>query len=195
MAGGLLLLAAALVLTGMNLLEDQQAGAKSERVRKELERQVPETLLQTAGPDVPDYMLYPEQEMPISEIGGQDYIGILEIPSLQISLPVMSQWSYENLKTAPCRYYGSAYKENMVIAGHNYRAHFGGLRSLSPGAQVKFTDMEGNGFVYEVAGIEILEPDAVEALVDEAWDLTLFTCTYGGENRVAVRCVAADEGK
>ncbi len=195
MAGGLLLLAAALVLTGMNLLEDQQAGAKSERVRKELERQVPETLLQTAGPEVPDYMLYPEQEMPISEIGGQDYIGILEIPSLQISLPVMSQWSYENLKTAPCRYYGSAYKENMVIAGHNYRAHFGGLRSLSPGAQVKFTDMEGNGFVYEVAGIEILEPDAVEALVDEAWDLTLFTCTYGGENRVAVRCVAADEGK
>lgn len=164
MAGGLLLLAAALVLTGMNLLEDQQAGAKSERVRKELERQVPETLLQTAGPEVPDYMLYPEQEMPISEIGGQDYIGILEIPSLQISLPVMSQWSYENLKTAPCRYYGSAYKENMVIAGHNYRAHFGGLRSLSPGAQVKFTDMEGNGFVYEVAGIEILEPDAVEAL-------------------------------
>lgn len=195
MAGGLLLFAAALVLTGMNLLEDQQAGAKSERVRKELERQVPETLLQTAGPEVPDYMLYPEQEMPVSEIGGQDYIGILEIPSLQISLPVMSQWSYKNLKTAPCRYYGSAYKENMVIAGHNYRAHFGGLRSLSPGAQVKFTDMEGNGFVYEVAGIEILEPDAVEALLDEAWDLTLFTCTYGGENRVAVRCVAADEGK
>ena len=195
MAGGLLLLAAALVLTGMNLLEDQQAGAKSERVRKELERQVPETLLQTAGPEVPDYMLYPEQEMPVSEIGGQDYIGILEIPSLQISLTVMSQWSYKNLKTAPCRYYGSAYKENMVIAGHNYRAHFGGLRSLSPGAQVKFTDMEGNGFVYEVAGIEILGPDAVEALLDEAWDLTLFTCTYGGENRVAVRCVAADEGK
>ncbi len=195
MAGGLLLFAAALVLTGMNLLEDQQAGAKSERVRKELERQVPETLLQTAGPEVPDYMRYPEQEMPVSEIGGQDYIGILEIPSLQISLPVMSQWSYKNLKTAPCRYYGSAYKENMVIAGHNYRAHFGGLRSLSPGAQVKFTDMEGNGFVYEVAGIEILEPDAVEALLDEAWDLTLFTCTYGGENRVAVRCVAADEGK
>lgn len=195
MAGGLLLLAAALVLTGMNLLEDQQAGAKSERVRKELERQVPETLLQTTGPEVPDYMLYPEQEMPVSEIGGQDYIGILEIPSLQISLPVMSQWSYKNLKTAPCRYYGSAYKENMVIAGHNYRAHFGGLRSLSPGAQVKFTDMEGNGFVYEVAGIEILGPDAVEALLDEAWDLTLFTCTYGGENRVAVRCVAAGEGK
>lgn len=52
----------------------------------------------------------------------------------------------------------------MANAGHNYRAHFGRLRSLSPGAQVKFTDMEGNGFIYEVAGIEILEPDAVETL-------------------------------
>ena len=98
---------------------------------------MPETLLQTAGPEVPDYMLYPEQEMPVSEIGGQDYIGILEIPSLQISLPVMSQWSYKNLKTAPCRYYGSAYKENMVIAGHNHRAHFGGLRSFIPGCTGK----------------------------------------------------------
>ena len=65
-------------------------------------------------------------------------------------------WSYPKLKIAPCRYSGSAYTGNLVIAAHNYRTHFGLLESLAPGAQVKFTDVEGNVFSYEIA--EIVHP-------------------------------------
>ena len=77
-----------------------------------------------------------------------------------------------------------------MIAAHNYRTHFGLLESLAPGAQVKFTDVEGNVFSYEIAEIVILEPTAIEELLSDEWNLTLFTCTYGGQARVAVRCRA-----
>lgn len=29
-------------------------------------------------------------------------------------------------------------------------------------------------------------------MTDAHWDLTLFTCTYGGKSRVTVRCTRAD---
>ena len=136
------------------------------------------------------HILNPNKEMPEAEIEGNGYIGILEIPALALSLPVMSKWSYPKLKIAPCRYSGSAYTGNLVIAAHNYRTHFGLLESLEPGAQVKFTDVEGNVFSYEIAETEILEPTAIEELLSDEWNLTLFTCTYGGQARVAVRCRA-----
>ncbi len=196
LVGGALLLAAALALTGYNLSDGQRAGADAERVWEELSRQVAENTQapaeQTEELEIPDYILSPEMEMPTLEIEGDAYIGILEIPTLGLSLPVMSQWSYSGLRIAPGRYAGSAYTGNLVIAGHNYRAHFGRLSSLSPGDQVVFTDVMGNQFVYEVVETEVLEPTAVEALLSEEWDLTLFTCTYGGQSRVTVRCLKAD---
>lgn len=87
------------------------------------------------------------------------YIGILEIPSLDLSLPVMNEWSYPNLKIAPCRYSGSAYTGNFTIAGHNYSTHFGPVRNIDIGAQIIFTDVKGRSFYYEVKAVETLFKD------------------------------------
>ena len=127
--------------------------------------------------------------MPVEEIEGNGYIGLLEIPALGLSLPVMSEWSYPNLKLAPCRYSGSAYTGNFTIAGHNYSTHFGPIGGLNAGDSITFTDMQGNRFAYEVQVVETLEATAVEDMVSEEWDLTLFTCDLSGESRVTVRCL------
>ena len=119
---------------------------------------------------------------------GNAYIGTLEIPALGISLPVMSEWSYPKLRIAPCRYSGSVYQDNLVIAAHNYSRHFGKIGSLIDGDQILFTDVDGNHFLYEVAEIQILESTDVEKMLDEQWDLNLFTCTLGGKTRMTVRC-------
>jgi sortase A len=37
--------------------------------------------------------------------------------------------------------------------------------------------------------MEILSPFAVEEMTSGDWDMTLFTCTVGGQSRVTVRCV------
>lgn len=137
---------------------------------------------------IPDYILNPEMDMPEEEINGQQYIGVLKIPALSLELPVISAWSYPNLKVAPCRYSGSAYLNNMVVAAHNYQSHFGKLETLSQDDEVSFSDMDGNVFSYKVVEIETLSPYAIEEMTNGDWDLTLFTCTVGGQSRVAVRC-------
>lgn len=140
---------------------------------------------------IPDYQLNPEMDMPEVQLPGLEEagcIGILEIPSIDLKLPVLSTWSYALLKKAPCRYTGSVYLDNMVIAAHNSKAHFKKLSQLEKGDIITFTDAVGNVFSYEVAGIEILQPEEVDDMTSGQWPLTLFTCTYGGASRVTVRC-------
>lgn len=129
-----------------------------------------------------------ETDIPTVLIDDYEYAGYLSIPSLGLELPVMAQWSYPRLKIAPCIYYGSAAEENLVIAAHNYARHFGRLSKLEKGAEITYTDMEGAVWRYEVETTDVLAPEAVEEMLDAGYALTLFTCTYGGANRVTVRC-------
>ena len=55
---------------------------------------------------------------------------------------------------------------------------------------MNFTDIDGNIFEYEAAEIQELEPTAIEEMTDSGWDLSLFTCTLGGQTRLTVRCRA-----
>lgn len=198
LAAGALFLAAALLLTGNNLVETYQAGQTSERLSQEVSSRIEsqsqdaDSLSQAAlagEEETPEYLRNPEMEMPVVEIEGNGYIGLLEIPALGLSLPVMSEWSYPNLKLAPCRYSGSAYTGNFTIAGHNYSTHFGPIGELNAGDSITFTDMQGNRFAYEVQVVETLEATAVADMVSEEWDLTLFTCDLSGESRITVRCL------
>ena len=75
----------------------------------------------------------------------------------------------------------------MIICAHNYVTHFGRLRNLLPGDQVIFTDIDGDEFYYTVAEMDTLPGTAVEEMESGDWDLTLFTCTMGGQSRVTVR--------
>ena len=129
-----------------------------------------------------------DEEMKIKEIDGYGYIGYLSIPALQLDLPVMSEWDYGRLKISPCRYYGSTKTDNLVIAAHNYRFHFGYLGHLKPGDTVVFTDMESKVSYYTVTSVEQLMPTDVDKVKDTGDDLILYTCTYGGANRITVRC-------
>lgn len=198
MMGGLLLIVAALFLTCYNMWEERRAEVSAASALEEILPEMPaaaEPSIQTEGTQeavIPDYLLHPEMEMPTVEIEGQAYIGVLDIPVLGLELPVISQWSYPRLKVAPCRFEGSAYLDNLIIAAHNYRSHFGGLKNLRPGDEVIFTDVEGNVFRYTVAELETLGGNDLEELESGEWDLTLITCTLGGKSRVTVRCDLAE---
>jgi sortase A len=176
---GLLLIIAALALTGYNLWENYQAGKNAQTVAEKLAGDI----------DDGNGKINPNMEMPVKMIKGKKYIGVLEMPTLNLMLPVLSEWSYPNLKLAPCRYTGSAYESNMVIAAHNYLTHFGRLKELNIGDTIIFKDMDGNRFVYEVYETEILQPTDIDKMKDGGYDLTLFTCTIGGKTRYTVRCM------
>ena len=186
-AGGLLLIAAALLLFGGQLLEGRQAAAASAQILQQMEISAPAERAPDSAAVAPD----PAQEMPTEKVDGQNCIGVLEIPSLSLSLPVLSTWSDAGLRLAPCRYQGSASRGDLIIAAHNYRRHFGTLRRLSTGDAVFFTDAAGNRFAYAVSYTEQLAGTAVAEMAAGDWDLTLFTCTAGGKDRLAIRCKAS----
>ena len=193
---GLLLFAAALALSVYNLWDGYRAEQSREKLLEEYRdknQNISDEGEQAEESDgqIPDYQLNPEMEMPevmLEELDGAACIGVLEIPAIDLKLPVLSEWSYPLLKKAPCRYSGSAYLDNLVIAAHNYRTHFGKLKELETGDEVIFTDAAGNRFEYKVTAVEALTPQSVEDMTSGEWALSLFTCTLDGKNRVTVRC-------
>lgn len=194
---GLILVTAAVLLLVYNLWDGHRARESEEAILAEY---LQENKKASESPDasdkedeqnIPDYLLNPDMDMPeytLKSLGDVACIGILEIPALNLELPVISSWSYSSLRLSPCRYSGSAYKGNLVIAAHNYQSHFGGLRTLPEGSEVFFTDAVGNRFSYYVAVTEALTPWSVDDMTSGEWPLTLFTCTLDSQNRVTVRC-------
>ena len=194
--GGLLLIAAALAFTGYNLWEDQRAAQAARQALAAMEVQTEtegERAPEQPEPSVPEYVLHPDMEMPTVEIDGVEYIRTLTIPALGLELPIVSAWSDALLDLAPCRYTGSAYLGDLIIAGHNYRGHFGSLYRLAPGDEVQFTDAAGNVFSYAVSEIQELPGTALEEMEAGDWDLTLFTCTLSRTSRVTIRCQRTGE--
>ena len=66
---------------------------------------------------------------------------------------------------------------------------------LAVGDPVEFTDVDGNRFRYTVTDLEQLLPGQTVDMVgySEDWDLTLFTCTISGRQRLTVRCSLVEE--
>ncbi len=206
---GTMLLLAALFLVLFNLHQDKKSGDASQQALSDLRQAMseytteeiiePETMPE-GGDLFEEYVKETEPteppEDPAVELGGQFYTGILTIPSLGVELPVIRDWSYPNLRQAPCRYRGAAAAGDLVIAAHNYQSHFGKLNHLASGEQIVFTDVHGKVYVYEVLQTEMINGHDVDAMLagsDEEWDLTLFTCTLSGQSRVSVRAVLAEE--
>lgn len=182
---GILLILASAALIGYNVWDDIRAKNEANGILSRYEELTREPDSQA----IPDYILNPEMDMPTVEIDGYRYIGTVAASSIGLELPVMETWDYTRMSIAPCRYSGSAYLNNMIICGHNYVSHLGRLRNIKIGDTVMFTDVDGNEFNYEVVETETLSATAVEEMQSGEWDLTLFTCTVGGQTRVAVRCM------
>ena len=183
MVSGIVFIIAAALLFCYNNYENQRAHKASEELMKTLRTQIEAAEIESdAGEDFFD------EEMKTKVIDGYEYIGYLSLPDLNIDLPIMSQWDYKRLKISPCRYFGSVKTNNLVIAAHNYRWHFGYLGHLEEGDLIIFTDMDSKKYSYNVSSVEILLPTDVEKVKNSSDDLILYTCTYGGEKRIAVRC-------
>ncbi len=188
---GLLLIGAAFLLTAYNIGSNIRAGKLSQEALSvligEIESGRKNSLDNKTANDKPLYERYPEMDMPLININGKDYIGILKIDSLGMELPIKSEFSYPNLRETPCRYDGSVYTNNMIIAGHNYARHFGNLKNIAIGDEAIFIDGDGNEFKYCVSDVLQVEGTDMEGMKSGQWDLTLFTCTLNGRNRIAVR--------
>ena len=165
---------------------EKAANALLQKVRKQIDM-TKETAGETPE-EAPEEM--GTRQMRTIRVDGYECIGILSVPVLELELPILTDWSYEKLKIAPCLYHGSYYEKDFVIAGHNYEGHFKKLSQLQAEDLIIFTDVSGRDHVYEVVLLETLPGNATEEMITAGFDLSLYTCTPGGASRVTVRCNA-----
>ena len=194
-AVGAVLILSALLLLIYNRCEDVRAGQEAESLLASVEAAI--SAQEMATPNKPESTEAPspplDPEMPVVTLGGYEYVGYVEIPTLGLKLPVMAEWDYTRLQIAPCRQFGSTRTDDLVIAAHNFESHFGRLKELTGGETVIFTDMDGVVSTYSVTRLETLSPNSVEAVQNSGHDLVLYTCTKGGKTRVTVFCDRVDD--
>ena len=125
---------------------------------------------------------------------GYTVIARLDIDSLDMHLPVLSETANDALKVSVCYYSGPVAGEdgNFVITGHNYSngAHFGTLDMINVGDTVTLTDQKGQTYVYAAYETDHIKPDEPQKLDDTEYqnELTLLTCESHGNRRLVVRC-------
>ena len=186
-----------------NMAEDLSAEKASRQTVEELGRIIESNSVASTGEeseDGDDDTVEPTtdpklMEMKTVEVDGIKYVGMLEIPSASLVLPVCYDWDYAKLAVSPCRYSGSYFTDDMVICAHDYGSHFRAIRSLNIGEVVFFTAMDGTKIKYIVSNVETVAPTEIDKMIsnsvhdgtDNLWDLTLFTCNIGGRTRCAVR--------
>lgn len=168
-----------------NLYKEQQAITKSQETLNILKKDLSlneEKIINIKEPI--DYV----KEMDTINIDGFDYLGTITIPNLGLELPIISEYQYNRLDIAPCRYYGSIYTNDLIICAHSYKNFFKNIIKLEQKDQVIFTDVSSNIYLYEVLEVEILDQKDISGMIDNEFDLTLYTCTDDGLRRIAVRC-------
>lgn len=196
---GAVLILSALLLFLYNGYEDRRAGQEAELLLDDIRSAIAEETTPTIATteieienteetEITEPAETLPAEMPVVKIGGYEYIGYLSLPDLELELPVMSEWDYKRLNIAPCRHFGSSRTDDLVIAAHNYKTHFGTLSSLEIGAEVIFTDMDGIENHYALLRLQTLAPDSVDEVQNSGCDLVLYTCTPGGATRVVAFC-------
>ena len=107
--------------------------------------------------EVPD-----EQKLTASDGTIYYTIGVINIPSINVNYPILSTYTDELLKIAPCRFHGPNPNEvgNLCIAGHNYKnsKFFSKVPNLQLGDKIEITDLSGRMLTYTVYDKFIVNP-------------------------------------
>ncbi len=180
MIAGAVLIIVSAALGAYNRIMEKRGNEGAETIRTELEQIMEEHTDSIKGGSI--------------RIGDDDYIGILEIPKINVKLPISRDWSYELMKESLCRYRGNLESKNMIICGHNMSGFFGELSEVYDGDEVYYTDVTGKVTRLVVVDTEYIDGYDVGSMLENNhnWDMTLFTCNYTGKMRYGVRCVIAD---
>ena len=139
--------------------------------------------------EVPD-----EQKLTASDGTIYYTIGVINIPSINVNYPILSTYTDELLKTAPCRFHGPNPNEvgNLCIAGHNYKnsKFFSKVPNLQLGDKIEITDLSGRMLTYTVYDKFIVNPDELECtsqLTNGNKEITLITCTNDNKQRHIIK--------
>ncbi len=126
--------------------------------------------------------------MPVLSVENKDYIGLLELNSLDITLPIGEKWDLSEISHYPCKYMGSMYDSSLIIGGSDNSGQFDFLKTISNGDTLSVTDVTGLRFNYVVTDIRKTKDVSTEGLTSKKADLVLFARNAYSFDYTVVRC-------
>lgn len=133
-----------------------------------------------------------EVNMP-DKIRDYEVLGEIEISKINIKKYILDFCTDESLNLAVTKFWGEAGIHgagNFSIIGHNYKGIFHDLKKLEKGDTFVITDKQGRQCTYVIYDIYIVNPDdvsCIEDTLDGQREVTLITCTTGGEKRLILK--------
>lgn len=127
---------------------------------------------------------------------GQTYeiVGTINIPSISVNYPILSETTDALLKVSVCKFWGANPNEvgNLCIAGHNYKNNkfFSNAPKLVVGDIIEVTDLNQNTLKYRVVDKYTVDPNDVSCtsqLTNGKKIVTLITCTNDAKQRIVIR--------
>ena len=110
-------------------------------------------------------------------------IGIVEIKSIGISYPIISECTDENLNISPCKFFGPNPNEigNLCIVAHNYNNYkfFSQINTLNFGNIITIYDLNGKKidyYVYDKFEINYDDLECTNQDTNGNREITLITC-------------------
>ena len=164
---GALLILSAVGLLIFSRISIKSAQSNAKEIVSELYSLMPET--EDSAPDG-RYNL----TMPMLEIDGENFVGIIKVPQYSKTLPIYGNWDASRVNKYPCRYMGSMYDGTLIIGGSANEGQFDFVKTISNGDSVYITDTTGTRYKYTVFDINRTKDVSTDNLTSANAQLVLF---------------------
>lgn len=127
-------------------------------------------------------------------LSGYEVTGILQIPDLNRSWPIIASGDVAATAKIPSIYGGNPASGNLVITDSADNRQFSGLKDLPDGSKVMFTDISGREYRYQLATVETVPSNKVSPISRhrERWDAAIITPNFSGRSQIVTRLVKSD---
>lgn len=176
-----------LVLLSCVLLIGSELLALYNRAR--VEKLTEQILLSLPDSSEGDPENYSDPRMPVLQLEGADFSGLIQVPSFGVTLPMGSDWDPGLISRYPCRFWGSAYDHSLILGGSSRKGQFDFCSRLDLGDRILVTDMTGARFSYEVVRIDRREQVDLDVFRETESHLTLFTRDETSGSYIVVSCI------
>jgi len=129
-----------------------------------------------------------DPEMPVVEIEGNDFVGMIEVPKYSKALPVYGSWEKNKITDFPCRYMGSMYDGSLIIGTVEDLGQFDIAKGLAGGDEVTFTDVTGLKYTYIITDAYKTKDVSTAALMAAEGELVLFVRSTYGTDYMVICC-------
>lgn len=127
-------------------------------------------------------------------LSGYEVTGILQIPDLNRSWPIIASGDVAATAKIPSIYGGNPASGDLVIADSANNQQFSRLKDLPDGSKVVFTDISGREYRYQIATVETVPSKKQSAISRhrERWEAAIFTPNFSGSGQIVTRLVKAE---